>query len=68
MARIDSGREFDKDEHHEKMKERMENMDVKQYALRMPTNLYKKVRAKLLKEDKSLKSLIIEILEDYIKK
>lgn len=68
MARIDSGKEFDKDQHHDKMKTRMENMDVKQYPLRVPAALYKKVRMKLLKEDKRLKDLIIEMLEEYIKK
>ncbi len=67
MARIDSGREFDKDDHHEKMKTRMENMDVKQYALRVPANLYKQVRVKLAKEEKSLRGLLVEMLEKYIK-
>lgn len=67
MARIDSGVEFDKDEHHEKMTKLMENKDVKQYALRVPASLYKKVRVKLAKEEKSLRGLLVKMLEQYIK-
>lgn len=67
MARIDSGKVFDKEEHHEKMKTRMENMDSTSYLLKVPSSLYKKVRLKLLKENKKLKPLLIQMLEEYIK-
>lgn len=67
MAKIDSGLEFDKEENYEKMKSRMENMDSKQYTLRVPADLYKKVKVKLAKEGRSLKSLLMEGLEQYIK-
>jgi DNA polymerase III psi subunit len=67
MAKIESGLEFNKNMHHDKMKTRMENMDIKQYALRVPAHLYKKVRVKLAKEDRSLKGLLVEMLEQYIK-
>lgn len=66
MAFIDSGKNFDKNEHHEKMKSRLENMDVSSYLLRMPAPLYKKVKMKLAKDNKKLKSVLIEMLEQYI--
>lgn len=66
MALIDSGKSFDKEEHGRKMKARMENIDSKQYTLRVPADLYKKVKVKLAKDEKSLKSILIEKLEQYI--
>ncbi len=67
MAFIDSGKTYDKDENHAKMKERMENMTNVQYSLRIPEALHKKVKLKLLKEDKKLRGLLIEMLEEYVK-
>lgn len=68
MAFIESGKTFDKDKNYEEMKKRMDNMDYKQYPLRIPTNLHKKLKVKLAKEGKSLKSLLLDMLEEYIKK
>jgi hypothetical protein len=68
MALIDSGKEFDKEDNIQKMKKRMDNMDTKQYPLRIPAKLYKQVKMKLVKEDKNLRSILIEMLEEYIKK
>ncbi len=68
MAFIESGKTFDKEKHHEKMKERMDNMDFSQYPLRIPSPLYKKVKLKLVHEGKSLKSVLLGMLEEYIKK
>lgn len=67
MVFIDSGKTFDKDEHHGKMKERMENLDVNPYLFRIPAALHKKVKMKLVKEDKNLREVLIEMLEEYIK-
>jgi predicted HicB family RNase H-like nuclease len=66
MAFIESGKTFDKDENYEKMKTRMGNMDYKQYPLRIPVNLHKKLKVKLAKEGKSLKSILLEMLEEYL--
>jgi hypothetical protein len=66
MARIDSGKTFDKEGQHDKMKVRMENMDVKPYLLNIPAPLYKKVKRKLLEEERSMKSVIVEYLYKYI--
>lgn len=68
MARIESGIEFDKDENHEKLKKRMENMEVTQYTLRIPVNLYTQVKIKMARERKKLRGLLLEMLEEYIKK
>ena len=68
MALINSGKEFDKDENHDKMKARMENMDATQYPLRIPNDLYKKVKIKLVHEGRKLRPVLIEMLEEYIKK
>lgn len=68
MAFIDSGKTFDKDEHHIKMRERMEKMDICQYPLRIPSNLYKKVKIKLVEDNLKLSQLLIKALEEYIKK
>lgn len=67
MAFIDSGKSFDKQENHEKMRSRMENMTNVQYTLRIPKALHTKVKVKLAKEGKPLRSLLIEILEEYVK-
>ncbi len=67
MAFIESGKTFDKEENYEKLKTRMENMDIKQYPLRIPAALYKKVRIKLMQEDKKLRELILDMLNQYIK-
>lgn len=67
MAFIDSGKTFDKDENHTKMKKRMENMDTAQYPLRIPAALYKQVKLKLIKEDKNLRELLLDILNEYVK-
>ncbi len=68
MALIDSGKTFDKDDHHEKMKKRGTNMDVIQYPLRIPSALYKKVKIKLANDEVKLRTILIEMLEEYIKK
>jgi hypothetical protein len=67
MAFIDSGKTFDKDGHHDKMKVRMENMDVSAYLLRIPAPLYKQVKMKLVKDEKTLREVLVCMLEEYIK-
>jgi predicted HicB family RNase H-like nuclease len=67
MATIDSGKTFDKEENYGKMKKRLENMDYKQYPVRIPTGLHKKLKVKLAKEGKSLSSLLLEAIDEYMK-
>lgn len=68
MAFIDSGKTFDKESHHDKMKERAANMDVKPYLLRIPSSLYKKVKIKLAKDEKNMRDVLVEALNLYINK
>lgn len=68
MALIDSGKTFDKEKHQEKMKTRMRNMTNVQYPLRVPQDLYRKVRIKLAEDERNLRSLLIEALENYVNK
>ncbi len=68
MAFIESGKTFDKEEHHDKMKKRMDNIDCKQYPLRIPSNLHKKLKIKLARDGVTLRSILIPVLEEYIKK
>lgn len=67
MARIKSGVEHDKEEAHEKLSTRMQNLTNQQYTLRIPENLYRSVKLKLVKENKKLRPILIEMLEKYIK-
>jgi hypothetical protein len=68
MAFIESGKTFDKDENYEKMKTRLDNMDYKQYPIRIPTAIHKKLKAKLAKDGKTIKSLFIDAIDEYLKK
>ena len=68
MAFIDSGKTFDKDLHHDKMKERADNMDVTPYLFRIPATLHKKVKIKLAKEEKNLREILVDALKAYITK
>jgi hypothetical protein len=40
---------------------------IMQYTLRLPYPLYKAVKYKLVKEDKKLQPVLIEMLEKYVK-
>lgn len=68
MAYINSGKAFDKEEHHEKMKDRAVNLDVKPYLLRIPASLYKKVKMKLVKDEMNMRDLLVDALNNYISK
>lgn len=65
MALIKSGVEFDKKANHDKLAKI--GTDTQQYTLRVPINLYKQVRLKLLKENQKLRPVLIRMLMDYIK-
>lgn len=65
MAKIESGVEFDKEANREKMTKLV--ADTQQYTLRIPAHLYKQVKLKLVKENKKLRPVLIEMLTQYIK-
>jgi len=68
MALIDSGKEFDKEKNHEKLKKRMENMTNIQYTLRIPKAMYKEIKHQLVQDEKTLREVLLEALKVYIKK
>lgn len=68
MAFIDSGKTFDKEAHHVKMRERAENLDVTPYLFRIPASLHKKVKIQLVKDEKSLREVLVDALNNYINK
>jgi len=66
MARIKSDTEFDKEKNHEKLKKQMENLDVKPYLFNIPSSLYKKVKRKMVEDERNLRDILIEFLNKYI--
>lgn len=68
MAFIESGKTFDKEENYKKMKNKMENLEFSTYLVRIPTHLYKKIKLKLVQEDKKLQPVLLKMLEEYINK
>lgn len=65
MAKIESGVEYDRNANHDRMVKRI--VTTQQYTLRIPENLYKAVKLKMVKENKKLRPILIEMLENYIK-
>ncbi len=65
MALIKSGKEFDKNANHDKLT-KIAAIN-QQYTLRIPAHLYKQVKLKLVKENRKLRPVLIEMLEKYIK-
>ena len=65
MAKIESGVEFDKNANHDKMTKRI--VTTQQYTLRISEHLYKSVKLKLVKENRKLRPVLIEMLEQYVK-
>lgn len=65
MAKIESGVEFDKSANHEKLSTGL--VTNQQYTLRIPAHLYKAVKLKLVKENRKLRPLLIEMLVEYTK-
>lgn len=66
MAFIDSGKTFDKEKNHENLTKLMSDKDVKPYLLNIPTPLFKKVKRKLIDDEKSMRDVLIEYLNKYI--
>lgn len=68
MALIDSGKSFDKEIDYKKMNKKLSDMDTVQYPLRIPSSLYKQVRIKLASDGVKLRTVLLQMLEEYIKK
>lgn len=66
MAKIESGVEFDLDENHVKLTKRMDNVDTKPYLFNIPASLYKKVKRKMVEDERNLRDILIEALNKYL--
>lgn len=64
MARIESGVEFDKEENHKKLTKVIDT--TKPYLLNIPAHLHKKVKRKLVEDERKLRDVLIEYLNKYI--
>lgn len=66
MAKIESGVDFDKDANHDKLTKRMENIDTKPYLFNIPAPLLKKVKRKMVEDERNLRDILIEALNNYL--
>jgi hypothetical protein len=66
MAKIESGCEFDLDDNHDRLVQRMANADVKPYLFNIPAQLYKKVKRKMIEDERNLRDILIKALYTYI--
>ena len=66
MAKIESGVEFDKEENHTKLSKNMDN--TKPYLFNIPAGLYKKVKRKMVEDERNLRDVLIEALNKYLSK
>lgn len=66
MALIDPEKKLDKDKQHETLIKKMENIDMKPYLLNIPAPLFKKVKRKLVEDEKNMREILIEYLYKYI--
>ncbi len=64
MAKIESGVEFDKNENHKKLTKGIDTN--KPYNLIIPASLHKKVKRKLVEDERTLKDVLIESLHKYV--
>lgn len=64
MAKIESGLEFDKQKNHTQLKKNMDN--TKPYLFNIPSALYKKVKRKMVEDERNLRDILIVALNKYI--
>jgi hypothetical protein len=64
MAKIESGVEFDKQANHKNL---TKNMDItKPYLFNIPSALYKKVKRKMVEDERNLRDILVEALNKYL--
>jgi len=64
MALIKSGVEFDKKANHVNL---AKNIDIiKPYLFNIPSGLYKKVKRKMVEDERNLRDILIESLNKYL--
>ncbi len=66
MALIKSGVEFNSNVNHKKLTKRMDNLDTKPYLFNIPAPLYKKVKRKMVEDERNLRDILIQALNKYL--
>lgn len=64
MAKIDSGKDFDKKANHVKLTKNMDG--IKPYLFNIPSILYKKVKRKMVEDERNLRDILIQSLNKYL--
>lgn len=64
MAKIESGVEFDKNANHDTLTKNMDS--TKPYLFNIPSALYKKVKRKMVEDERNLRDVLIEALNKYL--
>jgi hypothetical protein len=64
MAKIQSGFEHNKQKNHAKLTKNMDG--VKPYLFNIPASLYKKVKRKMVEDERNLRNILIEALNNYL--
>lgn len=64
MAKIESGLDFNKEENNTKLKKNIGG--IKPYLFNIPAPLYKKVKRKMVEDERNLRDILIEGLNKYI--
>ena len=66
MAKINLGKDFDKETQHEKLTKNIEN--TVQYPLRIPKSMYKRLKIQLANDEMRLRDLLLQMIEEYLNK
>lgn len=66
MAKIESGKDFDKQKNHVKLTKLMKDLETKPYLFNIPSVLYKKVKRKMVEDERNLRDILIEALNIYL--
>jgi predicted GNAT superfamily acetyltransferase len=68
MAKIESGADFDKKANNKTLVKHMNNIDTKPYLFNIPATLYKKVKRKMVEDERNLRDILVEALNKYLSK
>jgi len=68
MAKIESGKDFDLNENHKRLTKHANNTDTKPYLFNIPSMLYKKVKRKMVEDERNLRDILIKALNKYLDK
>lgn len=62
------GNNFEKENERKKLKKMMENKNSKKYTITIPENIHMRFKEKILHKRKTMKSVILSMILNYIEK